>query len=332
MERKISFLKDRNSYEEEPEKIEIRETHMSFVFLTQNHVYKLKKPIKIDFLDFRTLESRRYNCEEEMRLNKRLAKGVYLDLIPLNINNRGELQLGGEGKTVDWLVKMKRLKDEEMLDYALREGTVEMSQVRQAARMLAEFYKNSPPVIMDTQQYLERLEERISANSRELQDPEFHLSETLLQKITTGQIRFLRSHSTLLKKRIQEGRIIESHGDLKPEHICIGPSPVIIDCLEFNRDLRIMDAAEELAFLAVECELLGSEEVGAVFFEEYERVTKDHIPILLKNFYKSKQAVLRSRFAIWHVKEARYRENPKWTRRAADFLKLAEKYTALLVS
>lgn len=328
-EQKTAFLKDRNNYEEGPGLVEVKETHMSFVFLTEDFVYKLKKPVKIDFLDFTTLESRKRNCEEELRLNKRLAEDVYLKLIPLNYKD-GKLKLGGAGKTVDWLVKMKRLKEEEMLDYVIRTGKVKMELVKKAARKLANFYKTSPPVTMSPNQYIDRLEDRIKTNYKALQDPDFNLSEPLLKKITVGQSRFLRSNSALFIRRVQDGRILESHGDLKPEHISLRTPPVIIDCLEFKKDLRIMDTAEELAFLAVECELLGNEEVGAVFFQEYEQVTKDNIPILLKYFYKSKQAVLRSRFAIWHIKETRYRGNIKWKRRAENFLKLAEKYAALL--
>ncbi len=330
IEQKVTFLKERNSYAECPGLVEVRETHMSFVFLTEDYVYKLKKPVKIDFLDFRTLESRKRNCEEELRLNKRLADDVYLGLIPLKFNVEGKLHLGGDGQTIDWLVKMKRLKDEEMLDYVIGTGAVKMEQVKKAAGKLANFYKQSPPVTMLPNQYIKRLEERIKTNHKTLQDPDFKLPEPLLKKITSGQISFLRSHTTLFEKRLQDGRIIEAHGDLKPEHISLRNPPLIIDCLEFNQDLRIMDTAEELAFLAVECELLGNEEIGTVFFQEYERVTKDDIPIQLKFFYKSKQAVLRTRFAIWHIKEKRYRGNLKWTRRAENFLMLAEKYAAFL--
>lgn len=327
---KVIFLKDPENYAENPDSIEIIETHMSFLFLTKHYVYKMKKPVKLNFIDFTTLTAREFNCREELRINTELAKGVYLDILSLNINERGELQWDEKGKTVDWLVKMKRLPEEHLLHNLIKSGDLKPIMLKKTAIKMAGFYNSRPEIPFSASEYLERLKTKITKNHKELQDPEFELPGQRLETLYHNQLEFLEKHPELFSERVKAGKIIEAHGDLKPEHICLEEEPLIIDRLEFDKDLRILDPAEELAFLAVECELLKSPETGALFFEQYELVTKDRVPERLIYFYKSKQASLRAKFAIWHVKEAVYKNDPKWKNRALEYLLLSEKYMNLL--
>ena len=328
--RKVDFLKDRNNYEENTENFQMKETHMSFLFLTALHVYKMKKPVKYDLADFRTLEARRFNCMEELRLNKRLAEEIYLEVLPLSLTIDGKLKLGGTGKAVDWLVKMKRLDEEQMLDFALKNNSLNEKYLNKAISKLSEFYKNSAAAEENPEKYLKKIKEKITANQKELLDPDFDFSQQQLEEIFSMQYSYLKKESAVFKERVLKGKVIEAHGDLKPEHVCLKEEPLIIDCLEFNKDLRILDTAEELSFLAIECELLGNENLGEMFFQIYRRITKDEVQESLINFYKSIQASQRTRFAIWHIKEDRYKSDPKWKKRAQNFLDLAQKYAERL--
>lgn len=329
---KVLFLKDPCNYAENPDLIETIETHMSFLFLTKNRVYKMKKPVKLNSIDFSTLEARELNCREEFRINRELAKGVYLNILSLNVDESGQLHLDGKGKAVDWLVKMKRLKEEHLLHKLIQSGDIDPPMLKKTAIKLADFYHTRPEIPFEASEYLDRLKAKITKNHLELQDPEFELHARRLQKLYNEQLEFLEMNPDLFTERVKTGKIIEAHGDLKPEHICIEKEPLIIDRLEFDRDLRILDPAEELSFLAVECELLKSPETGAIFFEQYEQVTQDKIPDKLIYFYKSKQASLRAKFAIWHLKEARYKQDPKWKERALEYLAVSENYMNLLKS
>lgn len=328
--KKISFLKDPGSYAEHPKKIDVLETHMSLLFLTEDYVYKMKKPVKFDSVDFTSPDSRYLNCREELRLNRILAKEVYLSLVCLKYDKTGKLSLDGMGRTVDWLVKMKRLREDYLLSNALLKRRVNVEHLTKAAEKLSNFYHCRKPLKWEPEFFISRLHKKITKNYHVLILPEFGLPKNILGEILEKQLQFLNNNKELFKDRLQAGRVADTHGDLKPEHIWLNENPMIIDRLEFNRDLRLQDFAEELSLLAVECELLGSRETGEIFFSIYERTTQDKVPQQLKIFYKSSQAALRAKFAIWHLREARYKEDPKWKKRAYACLELSHKHCMLL--
>jgi aminoglycoside phosphotransferase family enzyme len=124
-------------------------------------------------------------------------------------------------------------------------------------------------------------------------------------------------------RRLDSGRVVEGHGDLRPEHICLGPVPQIIDCLEFRADLRSLDPVDELAFLAMECERIGAHGVEQVLFRRYRLRTHDSPPPELMNFYKVIGALVRARIAILHLQESPVRDPAKWPKRAAEYLAIA---------
>jgi aminoglycoside phosphotransferase family enzyme len=326
IEKRVAFLKEPVAYPYQDVKIEIRETHMSWVFLVDDVAYKLKKPVVNRLFDFRTLEARFKNCKKEVRLNRKLASDIYLGIVPLVIDETGKLQIEEEGKIVDWLVKMKRIPEKNMLDFAIQHDCIDVISLGRVARLLAEFYKTSSPVSMTVSQYIKKLEAGIFSNYNELTLPLFELSPVLLKKLRAGQMVFLSENHSLFNERIKGKKIIEAHGDLRPEHICLGPSPAIIDRLEFSKELRIMDIAEELSFLCIECEMMGNRSAGQLFFDEYVKITNDTIPQALITFYKLKKACLRAYLVARHKEENRYKDDPKWLAKAKAYLKLAESY------
>lgn len=309
--------------EEASRSASVIETHMSWVFLTDRHAYKLKKPVRYDYLDFSTLDARRQSCEDEIRLNRRLAPDVYLGVVALSVDAQGGMHLGGAGPIIDWLVRMRRLPADQMMDSAIAAQSLTRDDVRHVAGYLSRFYAGCARLALEPAPYRQRFALDIGDNLRELTDPAFRLPADPVRAACAAQCAFLEQHAGLLDQRVRDGRIVEGHGDLRPEHICLRPRLAIIDCLEFSRDLRTLDAADELGYLALECERLGAPWAGDVLFAAYTAITGDAPGAALVHFYQSYRACLRAKIAIWHLKEERFRRSPKWTRRAIEYLRLA---------
>jgi aminoglycoside phosphotransferase family enzyme len=323
IEATVAFLRRRDVYAERPYKVDVVETHMSWIFLTERHVYKLKKPVRWDSLNFSTPELRRRSCEEEVRLNRRLTKDVYLGVIALTLGSDGKLKLDRGGEPVDWLVLMRRLPAARMLDELISRGTINRKDVQPAALKLARFYADANPVELTGPVYRARLEAGVRSDLHELSRPEFELDREGVRAIAQMQLDFLKRNAALVDARVQEGRLIEGHGDLRPEHICLDSEPSIIDCLEFSRDLRLLDPADELAYLGLECERLGRDAVGHWFLEAYTELTGDDPPSALMQFYRNYRSLRRAKIAIWHLKDPSVRDFGKWSERARRYLELS---------
>jgi uncharacterized protein len=328
---KVEFLLQPASYPESTRGVCAIETHMSWVFLTDRHAYKLKKPIKLAFLDFSTLERRKHYCEEEVRLNRRLAPSVYLGTVPIATSTAGEMFLGGPGAAAEWLVKMHRLPADRMLDQAIRLGNASAEDVDRFAQRLAAFYRAAPPVTMVAEDYRRRFEAWVAENLDELRDCEPILPAAMVESVHSIQLGVLRNMPELFDNRVAEHRIIEAHGDLRPEHVCLGPEPDVIDCLEFNREFRLLDPVDELAFFSLECEILGAPDIGNRVLDRYLQDTHDAPPWRLLCFYKSYRACLRAKIAVWHIREPDGRAGAKWPALAQRYLALADGYARQLV-
>jgi len=322
---KVAILMRPNSYSGPVCRVEAMETHMSWVFLTDRHAYKLKKPVRFDFLDFSTLEARERDCREEVRLNRRLAPKTYLGVVPLTMSGRGQLRLGGKGTIVDWLVKMRRLPSALMLDRVIVAGEADAAVVSKVASLLSRFYAGLAPVALSPSGYVQRFEGEIDEHRCELAMPDYGMPGELVSAITLAQANFLRTDGELLRERIRGHRIVEGHGDLRPEHVSIGDPPVVIDCLEFNKQFRILDPAEELSFLWMECAFLGAPGVGEGIWRGYAGATSDPAPSELLSFYRSHRACLRAKLSLWHLKDHDVREPGKWKSRARKYLDLADR-------
>jgi aminoglycoside phosphotransferase family enzyme len=224
---------------------------------------------------------------------------------------------------------MRRLPVDRMLDNAIQKQTVQEIDICRFSQVLVDFYRHAEPIAITPSQYRRRFEQDIQANQRELSHPDFKLPLTQIMAITKAQFNLLEQAPELLDQRVKQRKIIEAHGDLRPEHICLTPDPVFIDCLEFKRGFRLLDPADELSFLAMECEHLGAAFVGDKVFDIYQQVTKDHPPERLIRFYKSYRASLRAKLAIWHLKDSHIQQRSKWIHRAKEYLQLAEKYPSI---
>lgn len=327
--RKVAFLERPESYPSRPKGVETIETHMAWVFLTDTHAYKLKKPVRSAFLDFSTVEARRRDCEEEVRLNRRLASDVYLGTVPLTLDAGGRTALGGSGRTIDWLVKMRRLPQALMMDRRIADGTVTEEEVRRAGRLLAAFYRNASRVSSSPAEYLDSFDSDIHSSAGELASPRYGLPATPVRETASALLQRREELAAELRRRANDGRIVEGHGDLRPEHICLEPRPIIIDCLEFNRNLRLLDPVDDLGFLCVECERLGARWVGDTLLQVYQETTGDQSGMVLVDFYMSHRAFLRAKIAVWHLNDPDVQDPPHWVGKAQTYLRLARDHLRL---
>lgn len=323
---KVEFLSRPQAYRDCPMSVEAVETHMSWVFLTELFAHKLKKPVRYDFLDFRTLEARRHFCEEEVRLNRRLAPDIYVTAVPLAVDPHGELILDEPGEAVDWLVRMKRLPADRMLDRAILARTVDPDDVQGLTVLLADFFGTAVPVAIPPSEYRRRIANAITAQRRVLLKAEYGLSGGVVETVT-GQLRkMLMGNAPVFDRRVRRGRIVEGHGDLRPEHVFLGPAPAVIDCLEFNRDFRVQDWLDELSFLAMECDMLGAPEIGETILQGVCARLRDEPRHDLVLFYKAFRALLRAKLAILHLQDADVADPGRWRARAEDYVQLAGRY------
>jgi aminoglycoside phosphotransferase family enzyme len=322
---KVAFLTRPESYPTQPQRVEVIETHMAWVFFTDRHAYKLKKPVRYDYLDFSTIEARHRDGVEEVRLNRRLAADVYYGILPLTVAPQGTIQLDGPGEVIDWLVKMRRLPADRMLDRAIAQDTVDVPAARKVGELLARFYLQTPPVAITPAVYRRRLTTSVRENRDALIAAGHVLSAGLVESVTGTQLALLERQPGLLASRVHAGRIVEAHGDLRPEHICLEPQPVIIDCLEFNRDFRILDAVSELMFLTLECARLGAPNLGEVIVQRYSEATGDVPPEPLRRFYTCYHACIRAKIALWHLADVADREAPRWIDKATYYLRQAHR-------
>lgn len=323
-EDKVQFLRDNSHYPEKTGSLKVKETHMSWVFITDRAVYKMKKAVRYPYIDLSTLERRRHNCEAEVTLNGRLAPSIYEGIVPLVSGDHEGLNIGGEGEVVEWLVKMERLPDELMLDQKILSGNVKEEEIENLAEVMMAFYGRAASYPMDKDKYVQRLQQFLIENLEALKEPLFELEGTLTEKLLQDQLSFLTEHRQALEKRA--ARVAEVHGDLKPEHVCLLPAPVVIDCLEFNKDLRLLDPVEELSFFSLECEMLGNASAGDRVIQIYRGEMKDLFDHAIVDFYKSIRAVLRALSSYRHLLEPAYRNDPRWKEKGSRYLRLARKY------
>ena len=320
--RKVSFLSRPDSYAPAPETVGARETHMSWVFMAGDRVYKLKKPVRFPYLDFSTLERRADACLAEVSLNRRLAPDVYLGVAPLTMTPAG-YAIGGGGRITDWLVVMRRLDESRTLEELLKAHEVSRAEVERLANNLRRFYSHAFRVTINPENYLLSLQRAAAVDRQALLNQAFDLNRGTIERISHIQRRFLRQRRKILAERVHRRFILEAHGDLRPEHICLSAPFPIIDCLEFNAHLRTLDALDEVAFLHLECERLGGRWVGEALRRQLAIFLDDDSATGLFLFYRINRAMLRARLSIAHLIDPHPRTPEKWPRLARTYLAIA---------
>ncbi len=325
LDEKLAFLSRPEAYGGSTRRVERIETHFSFVFLTGERVYKLKKPLRGNGFDFSRPDLRRKNAEEEARLNRALSPEVYLGVVPLTLEEGSRLALGGSGPAIDWLVEMVRLPPPRMLDRRLLEGNWRRGDIEVLADRLARFFLQARRLNIAPARHIARFRAEARASAQAFEDWGGPALAFAARVVVRRVEAFLERRGEILARRARERRPVDGHGDLRPEHIALGSTPQIIDRIEFRADLRALDPAEELSFLALECARHGGPQIGRVLFNRYRRRAKDRLPPALLGFYTVMAALIRARLAIRHL-AGKTREDPRvWRERAAEYLALANK-------
>jgi aminoglycoside phosphotransferase family enzyme len=323
---KIDFLSVPESYPELTNKVSVIQTHHAWVFLTDQHAYKMKKQFRHGRVDCSSLESRQYLCNEEYRLNQRLAPHTYLGVVPLAIGNDGQLCIDGSGYTVEWLVKMRRLPGEFMMNKAGPDGLVTIEDIRRLMQKLLRFHQSVPACHVGSDSYASRLWQEVSNVGEELLDPRYDFPSVLVNDVIDRLKAYIDTRANLLDCRQQQGFVREVHGDLRPEHVSLVPDaePEIIDCLEFDPDLRCLDLVEELAYFGLECRVIDQRWIEDACIEWYQSHSGDTAPDHLWRFYAARRATVRAKLSAWHTLESDSVE--RWLRRGRKYLHLAQEY------
>lgn len=291
-----AFLHQPASYPEATHSVELRETHISQVFLTDHAAYKIKKPLKLPFLDYSTLDARRDACFAEMQLNRRFSQDIYRDVVAITRDEKG-FSWNGPGPAVEYAVWMRRIPDACLMDARLREKTFQKEDSERLIAHLTRCYQEAPHGAMDGEVYGQRLRALIEENRSSLYELALHLKldpEPWLA-LCSRQLLFMQVNRSLMTTRAEHGFVIEGHGDLRPEHIVFENRVSMIDGIEFNRDLRVLDQADELSFLAMECAVMGYPELGYEIRRRVLQDLNDPVPAELLAFYESYRAIVRAK-------------------------------------
>jgi aminoglycoside phosphotransferase family enzyme len=285
-----------SAYPEIPKKVELLQTHISFIFITDDFVYKIKKPVNFGFLDFSTLDKRKYYCEKEVELNKRLSPDVYIGVVKIT-DDDGSLEIEGAGDVVEYGVKMKKIPMDRLMEKLLDEGKLTPDMVNKVAIKIARFHD-----IAASSPEIEKFgsKEVIKTNTDEnfTQTQNYigkTITKTQFERIKKYTGDFYRSKKNLINKRIAEHKIKDCHGDLHMQHICFTEPIIIFDCIEFNNRFRYSDTAADIAFLAMDLDFHEREDLSKILIDAYVEHSKDGGIYDTLNFYKIYRAYVRGK-------------------------------------
>ncbi len=317
------------TYPDRPPFIKFVETHISLLFLTGNHVYKIKKPVDFGFLNFTSLEKRKFFCEQEVKLNRRLSPAIYLGVV--RITQEGErIHLEGEGEPVEYAVKMKQIPEENLMDKLLERGQVTPKMIEAVSGKLVQFYFSAETndhiksfakparVKQDTDENFEQTERYIDVT----------ISKEIFGEVKNKTNAFFERNEKIFEQRITSDRIRDCHGDLRLEHIFWGDEISIFDCIEFNQRFRYTDVAADIAFLAMDLDYHGREDLSGHLIGAYVAESGDHDLMEVLDFYKCYRAYVRGKVESFRLDDSHIPEKEKKEalKRAQNYFGLARRY------
>jgi len=325
----ISFLQrallNPEIYPDHPKEVGFFETHISLLFFTGHHVYKVKKPVDFGFLDFTSIEKRKFFCEEEVRLNRRLSPEIYLGVVKITKEDN-RILLDGRGEVVEYAVQMKQIPEEFLMDKLLKKGQVTPKMIEAVSEKLARFYSTA-----ETSDFIKSFAkpERIKQDTDEnFEQTEKYIGVTITKDVYT-EVRnrtnnFLRAQAEIFYQRIAEDRIRDCHGDLRLEHIFWGDEISIFDCIEFNERFRYTDTAADLAFLAMDLDYHGRKDLSGHLIQRYIEKSGDQDLTKVLDFYKCYRAYVRGKVESFRLDDSNIPEKEK-----REALQRAQKYFSL---
>jgi len=331
----IEALKDPSAYDEEVDQIRLLQTHISYIFLTGRYAYKIKKPVNFGFLDFTTLEKRKFYCEEELRLNRRLCGDMYIDVLPITLSE-GLVKINGSGKTVEYTVKMKELPQEALMSELLKRDKVDVNVMDEIAKILSDFHDKAETnreiesygsISIVKFNWDENFDQTREFIGRTIRSQDYFFIHRTVQE-------FLKNKKDLFALRQRKGRIKECHGDLHSGNIFIADKIYIYDAIEFNKRFRYCDVASDIAFLTMDLEFLGKKNLSSRFLAKYmkhSREEEDFLEVL--PFYKCYRAYVRGKVTSFKLNDPNITKEEKETSRriAEKYFKMSRQYAEELI-
>jgi aminoglycoside phosphotransferase family enzyme len=312
-------------YPDHPRTIKFIETHISLLFLTGNHVYKVKKPVDFGFLDFTSLEKRKFFCEQEVKLNRRLSPDIYLGVVKIT-KEGNQILLDGKGELVEYAVKMKQIPEEFLMDKLLEKKQVTSKMIEGVSGKLVNFYfaaetndriksfAKPERVKQDTDENFEQTEKYI----------EVTIPREVYEEVKNRTNDYFRTKEKIFYQRIASDRIRDCHGDLRLEHIFWGDEISIFDCIEFNERFRYTDVAADIAFLAMDLDYHNREDLSEHLIRAYVGESGDLELMEVLDFYKCYRAYVRGKVESFRLDDPYIPEGEK-----REALKRAQKYFGL---
>ena len=311
--------------------IRLVQTHISYVLLAGDYVYKFKKPVNFGFLDFSAADRRHHFCEQELLLNRRLCPDLYLGLVEVTEENGG-FALNGSGRPVEWGVRMRRMPEERMMVNLIRAGSLVAEHIDALVEVLADFYcraeggekvrqfGSAEAVAVNVLENFEQTRPFLGQGG---------LDQARFDRIAGAARDFLERHD-LFQQRIDEGRIRDCHGDLYSANICLADKVYIYDCIEFNERFRFSDVASDVAFLAMDLDFHGLDALSHRFIDRFVTRTNDPGLLTLLDFYKGYRAYVRGKIGLFTAADPAVDAGVRAAclEDAARYFTLAERYAA----
>lgn len=303
------------------------ETHISWVILCDQFVYKIKKPVHYSFLDFSTLEQRKYYCEKEILLNRRLTENIYIDVQPVYESN-DRLAIGGDiGTLIDHAVRMNKIDRDKQMDVLLIKNKITETDIQRLSRKIAFFHENT--TVVHKKNFLDMQEEfnDLAEQKTFLEKNVGAQSGNIIDRAIRASGAFIKHNKVLFTQRLNAGYFRDCHGDLHSKNIFLLPEPQPFDCIEFNDDFRQIDVLNEVAFLCMDLEAFGRKDLSDLFFEYYNRSFTAAISDADRRlfvYYKSYRANVRAKVNSLRAKSAVDHGGK------TKALKAAEKYLLLM--
>lgn len=317
-------------FPERTERVFLIHTHISSVFITDEFVYKLKKPVDFGFLNFTSLEKRKYFCEQEVKLNRRLAEDIYIGVLPVTFDGQNHRIGGNKGEIVEYAVKMRRIPSDCLMSVLLKKGTLTTSHLETIARILARFHARA-----DRSGEIERfgMPDVFKVNTDEnFEQTRKYVGITIphddFKDLYEWTNAFYQKNLSLFMERIAAKKIRDCHGDLHMEHICFTEKPAIIDCIEFNDRFRYSDTIADIAFLLMDLEVQGGSFHSEHLWSYYARESGDTGMDELLKFYKVYRAYVRGKVISFRLDDVNIMEEEKETaaKEAGEYFRLARFY------
>lgn len=313
------------------EPIQLIQTHVSYVLLTGDYVYKLKKPVNFGFLDFSSVEKRQHFCQEELRLNQRGAANLYLEVLP--VTQSGEhYHLGGEGETAEYVVKMRQFPQEALFSSLFADGKLDEPLLEELGRVVAAYHAKTT-----TNDYIQRFgeipqvkaafDENYQQTQKYIGEPQ---TQTQFDETKQYTDQFFAERQELFTSRIKNNYIRECHGDLHLRNIALWQNQILLfDCIEFNEPFRFVDVMYDVAFTVMDIEARGRQDLGNAFLNTYIEQTGDWEGLQVLPLYLSRQAYVRAKVTSFLLDDpsvpVAVKEDSSQT--ASEYYHLAWKYT-----